>query len=60
MLGGVSSETIRLWIRDKRIPAPDVKITSKSHGWKLSTLRAAGIPLPDFSPSGHASRGESE
>lgn len=41
----VSSETIRRWIRDGRIPKPDVQISYKTMGWRISTLRAAGINL---------------
>ena len=43
MLGGVSSETMRVWIRDGKLPPPDVKITQRTTGWRRSTLRAAGI-----------------
>ncbi len=42
----VSSETIRRWLRNGNLPAPDVDMTRRSRGWKLSTLRAAGINLP--------------
>lgn len=41
----VSTETIRRYIRDKRLPKPDVALSQKTMGWKLSTLRAAGINL---------------
>lgn len=40
-----SSETIRLWMRDGKLPKPDVDLSLKTRGWKLSTLRAAGIDL---------------
>lgn len=36
-------ETIRRWIKAKRLPKPDVAITPRSTGWRLSTLRAAGV-----------------
>lgn len=42
---GVHSETIRRWIRSGKLPAPDVTLSRKTTGWKLSTLRAAGINL---------------
>lgn len=42
---GVSNETIRRWMRDHKLPAPDVLISQKTLGWKKSTLRAAGIDL---------------
>lgn len=42
----VSTETVRRWIRAGKLPEPDVKLSLQSRGWKLSTLRAAGINLP--------------
>jgi len=44
-LTGVGSETIRRWIKAKKIPPPDVAISRKTTGWRLSTLHAAGIRL---------------
>lgn len=41
----VSSETVRRWLKSGKLPAPDVDMTRRSRGWKLSTLRAAGINL---------------
>jgi len=41
----VTSETLRRWLRDGKIPAPDVAITQRTVGWRLSTLQAAGIRL---------------
>lgn len=41
----VSSETIRRWMKAKKLPAPDVNISRKTKGWKISTLRAAGINI---------------
>lgn len=46
MLGGVCSETIRVWLKSGKLPAPDVKLSLRTMGWRLSTLRAAGIDLP--------------
>jgi len=40
-----SRETIRQWIKTKKLPNFDVNISRKKQGWKLSTLRAAGINL---------------
>ena len=40
---GVASDTMRRWMRDKRLPDPDFKLTRENMGWRLSTLRAAGI-----------------
>lgn len=43
---GVTSESLRGWIKKGKIPPPDIKITQRTVGWKLSTLEAAGIKLP--------------
>jgi hypothetical protein len=43
--GPISSETVRVWIKDERIPQPDVHISLRTRGWKASTLRAAGLPF---------------
>lgn len=37
------TDTIRRAIKEKKIPAPDFALSRKAYGWKLSTLRAAGI-----------------
>lgn len=42
---GVSRETIRQWIKAKKLPPPDVAISRKTTGWKRSTLAAAGVNL---------------
>ncbi len=41
----VTSESVRRWMRAGRLPAPDVAISRKTLGWRLSTLRAAGINI---------------
>lgn len=41
----VCSETLRRWMRAGKLPPPDVAITRKTLGWRVSTLRAAGINL---------------
>lgn len=41
----VTSETLRRWLLAGKLPAPDVDISRRTKGWKLSTLRAAGINL---------------
>jgi predicted DNA-binding transcriptional regulator AlpA len=41
----VSSETIRRWLKEKKLPAPDVRLSQRTLGWKLSTLRGAGIKI---------------
>lgn len=41
----VRSDTIRRWIKTEKLPQPDVKISQKTLGWRLSTLQAAGIYL---------------
>jgi predicted DNA-binding transcriptional regulator AlpA len=42
---GVTSETIRRWMRDHRLPEPDVAMSRKTLGWRASTLRAHGVNL---------------
>lgn len=42
---GVSRETIRQWIKAKKLPPPDVALSRKTTGWKRSTLAAAGIRI---------------
>ena len=39
----VSSETMRRWLKQGRLPKPDVYVTQKTMGWNRATLRAAGI-----------------
>ena len=41
----VGSETIRRWMASGRLPKPDVDLSRRTRGWKLSTLREAGINL---------------
>lgn len=42
-LGITSTETIRRYLRDKKLPKPDVALSKRNVGWKVSTLRAAGV-----------------
>jgi len=42
---GVTSETVRRWMKDKRLPTPDVAMSRKTLGWRISTLRNAGINI---------------
>lgn len=41
----VGTEAIRRWMISGKLPQPDVDISRKTRGWKLSTLQAAGIGL---------------
>lgn len=41
----VCSETIRRWMASGKLPEPDVQLTRRTMGWRLSTLRAHGINL---------------
>lgn len=43
LLGGLSGETMRRWMRDGKLPPPDVDLSLRTRGWKRSTLVAAGI-----------------
>lgn len=42
---GVCSETMRRWMKAGTLPPPDVAMSRKKQGWKLSTLAAAGIRI---------------
>ena len=42
---GVSSETVRRWVHDGKIPKPDINLSPKTQGWRVSSLQAAGIGL---------------
>jgi len=44
---GVTSETVRRWLKSGKLPAPDVSMSRQTMGWRTSTLRAAGINLAD-------------
>lgn len=48
-MGGVgrpiSSETVRVWVKEKKVPPFDVDLSLRTRGWKVSTLRAAGLPF---------------
>lgn len=41
----VTSETVRRYIKDGKLPPPDVSLSRKCRGWKASTLSAAGINI---------------
>ena len=43
MAGDVSGETLRRWSRAGKLPPPDVLLSRRTQGWRLSTLRAAGL-----------------
>lgn len=40
---GVHSDTMRLWIKKKKLPPFDVNLSRVTKGWRRSTLKAAGI-----------------
>jgi hypothetical protein len=40
---GVTSETIRRWLRAGKLPEPDVYMSYRVMGWRRSTLEAAGV-----------------
>lgn len=42
----VSGETMRRWLNSGKLPTPDVAMSRKTLGWRLSTLRDNGINLP--------------
>lgn len=41
----VHNNTISKWITEGKFPTPDVQMTRRSFGWRLSTLRSHGINL---------------
>jgi len=43
---GVSSETMRRYRVLGRLPEPDVFMSLKKYGWRISTLRACRIDIP--------------
>jgi len=42
---GVGSEALRRWLKAGKLPPPDVAISRKTMGWRLSTLQKSGIGL---------------
>ena len=42
---GVCPDTLRRWIRAGKLPEPDIALSRKTQGWRLSTLHAAGVKL---------------
>jgi predicted DNA-binding transcriptional regulator AlpA len=42
---GVTSETLRKWLKDQKLPPADIAISRRTVGWRLSTLPATGIKL---------------
>lgn len=41
----VTTDTLRRWMKDGKVPAPDIDMSRLKRGWRLSTLQAAGIKL---------------
>lgn len=39
----VGTEAVRRYIKAGKLPAPDVDLSRRTRGWRISTLRAAGI-----------------
>jgi predicted site-specific integrase-resolvase len=50
---GISANTLTMWLRQGRIPQPDVKITNRTRYWLRSSLVAAKVlpPIPQASES---------
>jgi predicted DNA-binding transcriptional regulator AlpA len=42
---GVTSEAVRKMMKAGKLPKPDVDLSQKTRGWRMSTLHAAGIKL---------------
>lgn len=43
---GITGNTLRRWLREEKLPEPDVAITRRTLGWRKSTLVEAGIRIP--------------
>lgn len=43
---GVGSECVRRYMRNGKLPKPDIDLSVRRQGWKVSTLQAAGIGIP--------------
>lgn len=39
----VTSSTVRRWLKAGKLPPPDIDISRRTRGWRLSTLHRAGI-----------------
>ena len=55
-LNNISDESLRRMLKTNKLPKPDIDLSNRTKGWKLSTLRKAGINLvlpetPDDAPS---------
>lgn len=44
-LGGVTTETLRRWMKNGKVPQPDIAMSQKTLGWRYSTLLAAGVRI---------------
>jgi len=44
-LMSVTSESIRRWMVAGKLPLPDVRMSRKTLGWRVSTLRNAGVNI---------------
>lgn len=42
----IHTDTVRKMMKAGKLPEPDVNLSLRTRGWKLSTLRAAGIDVP--------------
>lgn len=45
-LFGVTTNTVRVWQKEGKLPEPDFKLSERVTGWRLSTLRAHGVNIP--------------
>lgn len=42
---GVGSQCVREWIKKGKLPKPDIDLSTRTKGWRLSTLHRAGVRL---------------
>jgi predicted DNA-binding transcriptional regulator AlpA len=48
----ISDESLRRMLKSGRLPKPDIDLSNRTKGWKVSTLKKAGINLilPEEAP----------
>jgi excisionase family DNA binding protein len=44
-LGDISDETLRRLMKSGKLPKPDVDLSNRTRGWRLSTLRSSGFNI---------------
>ena len=47
----ISSETVKNWMKSGKLPGFDINLSTKTRGWRLSTLKRNGVNVPEFGAS---------